>query len=127
MHDRERLAEGSRRIEAGSDRQGDRPAGEATAKRRRLSTVYQLGWVTGAKVLDANGMEHTIQAMQHRYVQCSWLSLLLSVSDGEESCSSMSEKDGKNSLSDDASDWEDGPEDAGLAAEGPGQDSADEL
>ena len=51
----ERPAEGSRRIEAGSSRQGDRPAEETAAKRRQLSTVHQLGWVAGAKVLDVNG------------------------------------------------------------------------
>jgi hypothetical protein len=136
----ERPEEGSRRIEAGSDRQGDRPAEEATAKRRRLSTVHRLGWVTGANVLDANGVEHTIQAMQHGYVQCNRpgeagcrnyrrkeLQLLLSASDGEESRSSTSDKDDEDPSSDDASDREDSLEDAGMAAEGPWQDSSDEL
>ena len=136
MHDRERLAEGSRRIEAGSDRQGNRQAEEATAKRRRLSTVHRLGWMTGAKVLDANGVEHTIQAMQHGHVQCNRpgevgcrnyrrreLQLLLDVSDGEESRSLASGKDDEGSSGDNASDWEDGLEDAGMVAEEPGQDS----
>ena len=74
------------------------------------------------------------------YVQCSRpgkagcrnychkeLQLLLSLSDGEESRSSVSEKGGGNSSSDGASDREDGLEDAGMAAEGSGQDSSDEL
>ena len=68
----ERPEEGPSRIEASSDRQGDSQAGEATVKRRRLSAVHRLGWVTGAKVLDMSGVEHTIQAMQHGYVQ--WVS-----------------------------------------------------
>jgi hypothetical protein len=105
-----------------------------------LSTVHRLGWVTGAKVLDANGVEHTIQAMQHGYVQCNRpgeagcrnyrrkeLQLLLNVPDGEESRSSASEKDDEDVSSDDASDRGDGLEDAGMVAEGPGQGSSDEL
>ena len=136
----ERPEEGSRRIEAGSDKLGGSQAEEATAKRRRLSTVHRLGWVTGAKVLDASGVEHTIQAMQHEYVQCNRLGevgcrnyrrrelqLLLDVSDGEESRSSASEKDDEDPLSDDASDREGSLEDAGMVAEGPDQDSSDEL
>jgi hypothetical protein len=76
-------------------------------------------------------MEYTIQAMEHGHVQCSRpgeagcrnyrrkeLQLLLSVSDGEESRSSASEKDDEDSSSDDASDWEDGLEDAGMIADG---------
>ena len=91
-------------------------------------------------MLDASGVEHTIQAMQHGYVQCSRpgeagchnyrrkeLQLLLSASDDEESRSSASEKDDEDPLSDDASDREDSLEDAGMAAEGPCQDSSDEL
>ena len=136
----EQPEEGSRRIEAGSDGQGSYQAEEVTAKQRQLSMVHRLSWVTGAKVLDASGVEHTIQAMQHGYVQCSRLGeagccnyhckelqLLLSVSDSEESHSSASEKDDEDPLSDDASDWEDSLEDAGMAAEGPGQDSSGEL
>ena len=136
----ERPEEGSRRIEAGSDKLGGSQAEEATAKRRRLSTVHRLGWVTGAQVLDASGVEHTIQAMQHGYVQCSRpgeagcrnyrrkeLQLLLSVSDGEKSRSSASEKDDEDLSSEDASDREDSLEDAGMAAEGPCQDSSNEL
>ena len=138
----EQPEEGSRRIEAGSDWQGGCQAEEATAKWRQLSMVHQLSWVTGAKVLDVSRVEHTIQAMQHGYVQCSWLGeagchnycckelqLLLSVSDSEESRSSASEKDDEDLSSDayDASDWEDSLEDAGMAVEGPCQDSSDEL
>ena len=136
----ERPAEGSRRIEAGSDRQGDRPAEEAAAKRKRLSTVCRLGWVAGAKVLDANGVEHTIQAMQHGYVQCSRpgeagcrnyrrkeLQLQHDGSDGEESRSSASGEDDEGSSSDNASDQEGDLKDAGMAVEEPDQDSSDEL
>ncbi len=117
----ERLKEGSKRIGEGSDRQGGCQAEEATAKRRRMSTVHQLGWVAGAKVLDASGMEHTIQAMQHGYVQCSRpggagprnyrrqeLQLLLGASDDEGSRSSASGKGDEDPLSDGASDWEAG-------------------
>ena len=84
-------------------------------------------------MLDANGVEHTIQAMQHGYVQCSRpgeagcrnyrrreLQLLLDGSDGEESRSSASGKDDEGSSSDNASDQEGDLEDAGMAAEGPG-------
>ena len=96
--------------------------------------------MTGAKVLDASGMEHTIQAMQHGYVQCSRpgeagsrnyrrreLQLLLEASDDEESRSSTSERNGEDPLSDGASDREDGLVDEGMAEEGPCQDSSDEL
>ena len=135
----ERPAEGSRRIEAGSDRE-DRPAGKAAAKRQRLSAACRLGWVAGAKVLDANGVEHTIQAMQHGYVQCSRpgeagrrsyrrreLQLQHDEPDDEGSCSSLSGEDDEGSLSEIASDQEGDLEDAGTAMEEPGQDSSDEL
>ena len=136
----ERLKEGARRIGEGSDKRGGCQAAEATAKRRRLGTVHRLGWVTGAKVLDASGMEHTIQAMQHGYVQCSRpgeagcrnycrkeLQLLLEASDDEESRSSTSGRSGEDPLSDGASDREDGLGNEGMAEEGPYQDSSDEL
>ena len=68
-----------------------------------MSTASHLGWVTGAKVLDARGVEHVIETMQHGYVQCSQLGyaglrnyhrrelqLLLGASDDEESRSSAS-------------------------------------
>ena len=48
-------------------------------------------------------------------------------SDGEESCSSASEKDGEDPLSEEASDQEDGLMDEGMAGGGPQQDSSDEL
>jgi hypothetical protein len=96
--------------------------------------------VAGAKVLDVNRVEHTIQAMQHGYVQCNRpgevgcrnyrrreLQLLLDVSDGEESRSSATGKDDEGSSNDNASDQEDGLEDAGMAAEGPDQGNSDEL
>ena len=96
--------------------------------------------MTGAKVLDASGMEHTIQAMQHGYVQCSRpgeagprnyrrreLQLLLGASDDEESRSSASEKGGEDPLSDGASDQEDSLVKKRMAAEGPYQSSSDEL
>ena len=38
-----------------------------------MSTASHLGWVTGAKVLDAQGVEHIIKTVQHRDAQCSWL------------------------------------------------------
>ena len=136
----ERPAEGSRRIEAGSSRQGDCPAEGTAAKRRRLSTVSRLGWVAGAKVLDANGVEHTIQAMQHGYVQCNRpgevryrnyrrreLQLVRDISDGEGSRSSASGEDEEGPSSDNASDQEEGLEDAGMAAEGLDWGSSDEL
>ena len=71
-----------------------------------MSTVHQLSWMAGAKVLDACRVEHIIQAMQHGYVQCSRpgdaglcnyrrreLQLLLGTSDDEESRSLASERD----------------------------------
>ena len=136
----ERPKEGSRRVGAGSEKRRGSQAEKATAKRRRMSTVHQLGWVAGAKVLDASGMEHTIQAMQHGYVQCSRpgeagprnyrrreLQLLLGASDDEESGSSASGKGGEDPLSDGASDREDSLRSEGMAAEGPYQNSSDEL
>ena len=93
-----------------------------------MSTVHRLGWVAGAKVLDACGVEHIIQVMQHGYVQCSWpgytglrnyrrreLQLLIEASDDEESRSSTSERNGEDPLSDGASDREDGLVDEGTA------------
>ena len=91
-------------------------------------------------MLDANGVEHTIHAMQHGYVQCNRpgevgyhnyrrreLQLVLGISDGEGSCSSASGEDGQGSSSENASDQEEGLEDAGMAAEGLDQGSSDEL
>ena len=136
----ERPVEGSRRVTSSSSGRGGGQAEKATADRQRMSTAHRLGWVAGAKVLDACGVEHIIQAMKHGYVQCSRpgeaglrnyrrreLQLLLGASDDEESRSSASEKDDVGPLSTDASDLEDGSEDVGMAAEGPCQDSSDEL
>ena len=136
----ERPKERPRGVGAGSDRRGGCQAEKATAKRRRMGTVHRLGWVAGAKVLDACGVEHAIQAMQHGYVQCSRpgytglrnyrrkeLQLLLGASDDEESRSSASGKDGEDPLSDGASDQEGSLADERMAGEGPYQDSSDEL
>ena len=91
-------------------------------------------------MLDANGVEHTIQAMQHGYVQCSRpgeagrrnyrrreLQLQHDGSDGEESRSSLSGEDDEGSFSENASDQEGDLKDAGTAMEEPGQNSSDEL
>ena len=128
----ERPREGAGGDRASSDRRNGCQAEKAEAKRKRMSTADRLGWVTGAKVLDACGVEHTIQAMQHGYVQCSRpghsglrnyrrkeLQLLLEASDDEESRSSASEKDGEDLLSDGASDQGDSWEDEGMAREEP--------
>jgi hypothetical protein len=77
-------------------------------------------------VLDASGVEHTIQAMQHGYVQCSRpgeagcrnyrrreLQLQRDGSDGEESRSSASGEDDEGSSSENASDQEGDLKDAG--------------
>ena len=90
---------------------------KAAAKRRCTSTASRLGWVTGAKALDACGVEHIIETMQHGYVQCSQpgcaglrnycrreLQLLLGASDNEESQSSTSERGPEDPLSDGVSD-----------------------
>ena len=133
----ERPAEGSRRIGTGTSHQAGHPVGRAAAKRQRLSTTCRLGWVAGARVLDANGVEHTIQAMQHGYVQCSRpgeagcrnyrrreLQLQHDEFDDEGSCSSLSGEDDEGSLSENASDQEGDLKDAGTAVD---QDSSDEL
>ena len=88
-------------------------------------------------MLDANGVEHTIQAMQHGYVQCSrpgeagcrnYRRRELQLQhDGAESRSSASGEDDEGSSSDNASNREGDPEDAGMAVEEPDQDSSDEL
>jgi hypothetical protein len=88
-------------------------------------------------VLDANGVEHTIQAMQHGYVQCSrpgeagcrnYCRRELQLQhDGAESRSSASGEDGGGSLSGNASDQEGDLGYAGVAVEEPDQDSSDEL
>ena len=132
--------EGSRRVGASSSRRGGGQAEKATAKRQQMSTVHRLGWVAGAKVLDACGVEHIIQAMQHGYVQCSRpgdaglcnyrrreLQLQHDEPDDEGSCSSLSGEDDEGSLSKNASDQEGNLKDEGTAMEEPGQDSSDEL
>ena len=88
-------------------------------------------------MLDANGVEHTIQAMQHGYVQCNrpgeagcrnYRRRELQLQhDGAESRSSASGEDGGGSLQGNASDQEGDLEDAGVAVEEPDQDSSDEL
>ena len=60
----ERPAEGSRGVGTSSDRRGRRRALKAAVKRKCTSTASCLGWVTGAKVLDACGVEHVIETMQ---------------------------------------------------------------
>ena len=42
-----------------------------TAKRKRTGEAGRQGWVIGARVLNACGVEHIIRAMRHGYVQCS--------------------------------------------------------
>ena len=54
----ERPAEGLRGVGTSSDRRGCHQAVKAAAKRKRTSTASRLGWVTGAKVLDACWVEH---------------------------------------------------------------------
>ena len=67
----ERPKEGTRRIGQGTSAREGQETGASVVKRRRMSTADRLGWVTGARVLDACGVEHVIRAMQHGYVQCS--------------------------------------------------------
>ena len=67
----ERPTDSARRISWSADEQGSRRTGTSPAKRKRMNVTDRLGWVTGARVLDACGVEHVIQAMQHGYVQCS--------------------------------------------------------
>ena len=89
-----------------------------------MSVADRLGWVTGARVLDACGVEHVIQAMQHGYVQCSRpgqselhnyrrreLQLLLEASDSESSRSSTSEEEGGDPQDDGPSDQSNEQED----------------
>ena len=88
-------------------------------------------------MLDACGVEHIIETMQHGYMQCSRpgyagfrnyrrreLQLLLGASDDEESRSSTSERNQEDLLSDEVSDQE-------INLEGderdPDQDSIDET
>ena len=136
----ERPAEGSRGVGTSSDRRGHRQALKAAAKRKRTSTAGRLGWVTGAKVLDACGVEHVIETMQHGYMRCSRpgyaglrnyrrreLQLLLGASDDEESRSSTSEKDQEDPWSDDVSDQEINLTEEERAEKEPDQDSFDET
>jgi len=122
----ERPREARRRIGQGASEWGDCRAEPSSAKRRRMSTTDRLGWVTGARVLDACGVEHVIQAMQHGYVQCSRpgqselrnyrrreLQLLLAMSDGGGSHSSTSEEEVED------------PRDDGTSDHGDGQDEED--
>ena len=93
-------------------------------KRRRMSTADRLGWVTGARVLDACGVEHVIRAMQHGYVQCSQpgrselrnyrrkeLQLLLEVLDEGSNHSSASEEEDDETQREEASGQDDGQDD----------------
>ena len=96
--------------------------------------------MTGAKALDARGVEHVIKTMQHGYVQCSQpgcaglskyrrreIQLLLEASDDEESRSSASERGQDNLLDRDASDREIDLAEEEMAEEGPDQDRLDET
>ena len=89
-----------------------------------MSTVDRLGWVTGARVLDACGVEHVIRAMQHGYVQCSRpgqselrnychkeLQLLPETSDSEGGHSSASEEEDGDPQDGGESDQDDGHDD----------------
>ena len=113
---------------------------KAAAKRRRTSTASRLGWVTGAKVLDACGLEHVIATMQHGYVQCSRpgcaglrnyrrkeLQLLLGASDDEESRSSTSERGQEDRWSDGVSDQGNDLAEEELAEKEPYQNSSHET
>ena len=124
----ERPREGTQQIGQGTSEQDGHRAGASLAKRRRMSTADRLGWVTGARVLDACGVEHVIQAMQHGYVQCSRpgqseprnyrrkeLQLLLETSDGEGSHSSASEEDDDEAQDGGTSDQDDGQDDEDTA------------
>ena len=91
-------------------------------------------------MLDACGVEHIIEAMQHGYVQCSRpgcaglrnysrreLQLLVGASDDDEGRSSMSERSQEDPLSDEASDQEVSLAEGEMAEKGPGQDCLDET
>ena len=91
-------------------------------------------------MLDARGVEHVIETMQHGYVQCSRpgcaglrnyrrreLQLLLGASDDEESQSSASERGPEDLLSDGMSDQEIDLAEEHAAGRGPYQDSSDEV
>ena len=91
-------------------------------------------------MLDAHGVEHVIETMQHRYVQCSWpgcaglsnyrrreLQLLLEASDDEKSQSSASERGQEDLLSADASDREINLVEEEMAEEEPDRDRYDET
>ena len=85
-----------------------------------MSVTDRLGWVTGATVLDACGVEHVIRAMQHGYVQCSRpgcsdlrnyrrreLQLLMAASDSASGHSSTSEEEDEDSQGDGPPDQDD--------------------
>ena len=93
-----------------------------------MNAADRLGWVTGARVLDACGVEHVIRAMQHGYVQCSRpgqselrnyrrkeLQLLLEASDGEGSQSPTSGEGGGDPPDSGTSDQDDGQDDEDTA------------
>ena len=56
-------------VESSGERDRRQPS-TSTAKRKRTGTAGRQGLVTGAKVLDACGVEHVIRAMRHGYVHC---------------------------------------------------------
>lgn len=64
----ERPAEGSRRVGTSSGSQDHHPTTKTAAKRKRLGTASRPGWVMGARVLDACGVEHSIEAMQRTWI-----------------------------------------------------------
>ena len=91
-------------------------------------------------MLDARGVEHVIETMQHGYVQCSRpgcaglrnyrrreLQLLLGASDDEESRSSASERGQEDPLIDNVSDREVNLAEEEMAEEEPGRDCFDET
>ena len=105
-----------------------------------MNTAGRQGWVAGAKVLDAQRVEHVIETMQHRYVQCSQpgctetsnycrreLQLLTEASDDEESQSSASERGQEDLLDEDGSDQGIDLTEGEIAEGGPDQDRLDEL
>ena len=122
----ERPKEGTRRIGQRTSAREGQETGASSAKRRRMSTTDRLGWVTGARVLDACGVEHVIRATQHGYVQCSRpgrselrnyrrkeLQLLLEVPDEGSNHSSASEEE------------DDGAQREGTSGQDGGQDHED--
>ena len=136
----ERPAGGPRGVRERSDSSDRRQTLAAETKRRCVSTAGRLGWVAGARVLDARGVEHIIEAMRHGYVQCSRpgcvglrnyrrreLQLSMGASDDEESQSSESENDHGGDLSEGFSDQEIDSEEEGMAWEEPGRGCLDET